>query len=104
MADIILHAPEGRLTLVPTLSLVEALEKDTSLLKTAERLLSRDLKISEILPLLHICYRAAGCTAADADLDAFLLERAPGLMLAEILVALIAPLAGMGAASPGEAA
>ena len=102
MTHITLSSPQGDLFLTPTLALVEALEKETSLLKTAERLLARELKLSEMLPLLRICYAAAGCKMEPAALDSYLLEISPGLLLAEILVAIISPLTGMGAIKPGE--
>lgn len=39
MSDIILPGPGRDYSLVPTLALIEALERDASLLKTVERLL-----------------------------------------------------------------
>ena len=116
MNQITLPLPDGEMMLHPTLSLVAAMEQEASLMKTAERLLARELKLSEMLPLLRACYRAAGCgmdnTARGMDnaargmddtaLDAFLLEHAPGLLLAEILVAILSPLSALGAVPPGE--
>lgn len=97
MKDVMLPLPSGGLKLFTTLALVEALEVDRSLLKTAERLISRDLKVTEALDILRACYRHAGYALDDSALDAFLLEQTPSLLLAEVLVAILAPLAAMGA-------
>lgn len=94
---VLLPLPLGNVKLAPTLALVEGLERDRSLLKTAELLISRELKVIEVLAVLRACYRHAGCTLDDAALDAFLLEQTPSLLLAEVLVAILAPLAAMGA-------
>ncbi len=104
MNRISLPLPEGEVFLKPTLSLVAAMEQEASLMKTAERLLARELKLSEMLPLLRVCYRAAGCEMCDPALNGFLLEHAPGLLLAEILVAILSPLSALGAVQPGELA
>lgn len=102
MTHITLPSPDGEFFLTPTLQLVEKLEKETSLLKTAEKLLARELKLCEMLPLLRICYNDAGCRMEPAALDAYLLETSPGLLLTEILVAILSPLSSMGALKPGE--
>lgn len=103
MTDIILPDPGRDYTLVPTLSLIETLERDASLLKTAEKLLAHELKTAEALYMLRACYKAAGCEVAAAELDAFLLPRAPMTMLAGILAKILTPLAEMGLVKPGEA-
>jgi hypothetical protein len=103
MDEITLPAPGGKIKLKPNLALVAELEREASLLKTAERLLAREMKLCEMLPLLRACYRAAGCAADDAALDEFLLGQSPGALLAEILAAILSPLSRMGALSKGEA-
>jgi len=102
MDDVTLPAPEGNIRLKPNLALVGELERDASLLKTAERLLARELKVCEMLPLLRACYRAAGCRAAGEALDDFILAQGPGLLLAEVLAAILSPLSRMGAIQAGE--
>lgn len=103
---ITLPLPASTLKLAPDLALVMALEETRSLLKTAEMLLSRELRVSEVLLLLRICYRAAGCRMDDAALDAWLLGRSPASLLADILSGILTPLAALGVvagvAPPGE--
>lgn len=103
MDSITLPSPDGNIMLRPNLALVGELEREASLLKTAERLLAREMKIGEMLPMLRACYRAAGCVEEDDVLDMFLLEHQPSLLLAEVLAAILSPLARMGALLPGEA-
>jgi hypothetical protein len=85
------------------LDLVEALEDaGGSLLKIADDLVSRELKISGILPLLRIAYGKAGCALTAEELDSFLLCRSPVSILADLLMAILTPLHDAGAVTPGE--
>ncbi|MEZ0226535.1 MAG: hypothetical protein ACAH83_18405 [Alphaproteobacteria bacterium] len=103
MNDFKLPGPDKHYPLRLNLDLVAALE-DTggSLLKIADRLVSRDLKLSEILPLLHIAYARAGCAMETGELAGFLLCRSPASLLADLLMAILTPLREAGAVTPGE--
>lgn len=89
-------------TLPVTLALVAALEEKTTVMKAAEQLVARQMKLSEMLEHLRGCYRLAGCETPPADLDAHLLTQSPALLLAEILCAVLAPASAMGAIKLGE--
>jgi len=89
----------GTVPLTLTLRLVERLEAETSLLKTAERLAARDLKISDMAALLRIAYAEAGLSEVSDD---FLLQQAPALLLAELLLAILSPLGDAGVLTPGK--
>lgn len=89
-------------TLPVTLALVAALEEKTTVMKAAEQLVARQMKLSEMLDHLRGCYRLAGCETPRADLDAHLMTQSPALLLAEILCAVLAPASAMGAIKLGE--
>lgn len=98
-----LPGPEQDYPLHLNLDLVEALEEaGGSLLKIADDLVSRDLKLSAMLPLLRIAYGKAGCVLAPVELDSFLLCRSPASLLADLLMAILTPLHAAGAVTPGE--
>ncbi|TAL39634.1 MAG: hypothetical protein EPN97_02095 [Alphaproteobacteria bacterium] len=98
-----LPGPEQDYPLHLNLDLVEALEEaGGSLLKIADDLVSRELKLSAMLPLLRIAYGRAGCTLTVEELDAFLLCRSPASLLADLLMAILTPLHAAGAVTPGE--
>jgi hypothetical protein len=98
-----LPGPDHDFALPLTLGLVEALEEaGGSLLKIADDLVSRELKISAILPLLRIAYGRAGCAIAAEELDRFLLRCSPVSILADLLMAILTPLQEAGAVAPGE--
>ena len=86
-----------------TLALVEALEEKTTVLKAAEQLVAREMKLAEMLEHLRACYALAGCETPREQLDAHLMAQSPALLLAEILCAVLAPASAMGAISSGEA-
>lgn len=94
-----LPGPDGPRMLKLDLALVAALEEETSLLKTAEQLAARELTLTGIIALLRRVYRAAGLPEVP---DEFLLQQAPALLLAEILLAILSPLAEMGVLPPGK--
>lgn len=105
MKDFSLPGPAGHLALPLNLDLVEALEDaGGSLLKLADRLVAHDLKLSEMLPLLRLCYRRAGCALADAEIDALILRHSPAALMASLLMGILAPLQEMGAVTAGEPA
>lgn len=83
-----------------TLALVAALEEKTTVLKAAEMLVAREMKLSETLEHLRACYKLAGCDMPREPLDAHLLGQSPALLLAEILCAVLAPASAMGAIAP----
>ena len=91
-----------RYTLPVTLALVAALEENTTVLKAAEQLVAREMKLADILEHLRACYRLAGCEIPREQLDAHLLTQSPALLLAEILCAVLAPASAMGALTSGE--
>lgn len=98
-----LPGPEQDYPLHLNLDLVEELEEaGGSLLKIADDLVSRELKISAMLPLLRIAYGRAGCALAGDTLDRFLLCRSPASLLADLLMAILTPLQEAGAVTPGE--
>ncbi|MCC7036557.1 MAG: hypothetical protein IT560_04540 [Alphaproteobacteria bacterium] len=86
-----------------TLALVAALEEKTTVLKAAEQLVAREMKLAETLEHLRACYGLAGCDTPRAELDAHLLRQSPALLLAEIFCAVLAPASAMGAINMGEA-
>ena len=90
------------ITLPVTLALVAALEEKTTVLKAAEQLVAREMKLADILEHLRACYALAGCDTSRAQLDAHLLTQSPALLLAEILCAVLAPASAMGALTSGE--
>ncbi|HYD17053.1 MAG TPA: hypothetical protein VEF76_01075 [Patescibacteria group bacterium] len=92
----------GGYCLFVNLALVEVLEQDTTIIKMAERLVARDMKLAEMIAVLRRCYAHAGCTRPVAEMDEFLIGRSPALLLAEILCAVLAPASAMGAITPGE--
>ncbi|MDF3022900.1 MAG: hypothetical protein K0R10_261 [Alphaproteobacteria bacterium] len=85
-----------------TLALVAALEEKTTVLKAAEQLVARDMKLADILEHLRACYTLAGCETPREQLDTYLLTQSPALLLAEILCAVLAPASAMGALTSGE--
>lgn len=85
-----------------TLALAEALEEKTTVLKAAELLVARDMKLAEVLEHLRACYALAGCDTPQERLDAHLLTQSPSLLLADIFCAVLAPASAMGAVTPGE--
>lgn len=85
-----------------TLALVAALEEKTTVLKAAEQLVAREMKLAETLEHLRACYALAGCNISPHELDAHLLEQSPALLLAEIFCAVLAPASAMGAITMGE--
>lgn len=89
-------------TLPVTLALVAALEEKTTVLKAAEQLMAREIKLAETLEHLRACYKLAGCDLPPDALDAHLLGQSPALLLAEIFCAVLAPASAMGAIKLGE--
>ncbi len=85
-----------------TLPLVEVLEKHAPVMKTAERLVAREMRLAEIMEMLRGCYSFAGCDTPRDALDAFLLGQSPALLLAEILCAVLGPAQSMGAITAGQ--
>jgi hypothetical protein len=105
MNDMMLPAPAGPLPLKLNLELVEALEEaGGSLLKLADRLVAHELKIGEMLPLLRLCYRRAGCALEGEALESFILSRTPAALTASLLMNILSPLQDMGAVAVGEPA
>jgi hypothetical protein len=96
-------APEGY-SLPLTLALVETLEQaGGGLLQLADRLLRKDLPLAAMVQVLCAAYRFAGCAQGKAALEQAVLENAPPLVLADLLLAVLTPLHAMGAvAPPGE--
>lgn len=93
MTDILLPAPAGVVALPLSLQLVKDLEHaGGSLFKTADMLLSKELPLGDILRLLVVAYRAAGCVLSAEELAPYLLTQSPALLLTDILVGLLAPL------------
>lgn len=98
MTDILLPGPATSYPLPLTLQLVKDLEAaGGSLFKTADMLLSRELPLGDVLKLLSVAYRHAGCAIEATELDEFLLKSSPALTLTDILVGLLAPLHDLGA-------
>lgn len=96
MPDILLPGPGGDYRLIPTLQLVADLEnKGGSLFRVSERLLDRELGLSEVLGLLHVAYAAAGCHLSFNALGHFLMrecKRPPALILTDVLIDILTPL------------
>ena len=88
-----LPTPEGPRHLKLDLCLVTALEAEGSLLKTAESLAAREMKLGDIIRLLQRIYGAADIAIADE----YLLRQSPALLLAEVLLAILSPMTEMGA-------
>jgi hypothetical protein len=103
MSNIILTGPAQDHKLHLNLQLVKDLEQaGGSLFKTADMLLQRELPLTDVLNLVTVAYRAAGCGEQEEELNAFLLQRAPALILTEILVGLLAPMRQMGVSLEGK--
>jgi hypothetical protein len=103
MNDIILTGPEGDHKLHLNLQLVKNLEDaDGSLFKTADMLLQKELPLTDVLKLVAVAYRAAGCVMPEEELNVFLLQHTPALILTEILVGLLAPMRQMGVDPGGK--
>jgi hypothetical protein len=86
-----------------TLALVATLEEKTTVLKAAEQLVAREMKLADVLEHLRACYDLAGCDLPREQLDAYLAAQSPALLLAEIFCAVLAPASAMGAIRMGEA-
>ncbi|MDE1151408.1 MAG: hypothetical protein PW788_02630 [Micavibrio sp.] len=102
MTTLTLPGPERPYTTPLNLALIETLEQDTNLLQVAERLAARDMKLAETVTLLCRIYRCAGCDMADAALEQFLLTQAPAILLADILLMVLTPLARAGVIDPAK--
>ncbi|MBI1215687.1 MAG: hypothetical protein GC185_07705 [Alphaproteobacteria bacterium] len=101
-----LPGPDKPYALPLNLALVEALEEaGGGLMQLAERLLRKELPVSDMLRVLRAAYRFSGCTLEDGALETFILQNAPPLLLAEILLCVLTPLQAAGAVKdlpPGE--
>lgn len=98
MGDILLPGPETSYPLPLTLQLVKDLESaGGSLFKTADMLLAQELPQDDMIKLLAVIYRHAGCAMESALLDDFLLRSSPATTLTGVLVGLLAPLHDLGA-------
>lgn len=92
----ILKGPDKDYALDITLALIAAIEADyVSLYRLADELLDKTLPVTEMLAVLTMLYRHAGCEAGDDALGAFLLTRASAAMLEDFLVAVLGPLEGV---------
>jgi hypothetical protein len=107
MEKFTLLGPDAEYALCINLDLVEKLEKKGgSLFKIADQLVQKELSMSEILQLLCVAYKAAGCETVASDLSDYLLlrsKRAPSSLLSDILVEILSPAAKLGAVKAGEA-
>ncbi len=97
--NIVLKTPDRDYTLPLTLSLVETLEAEGSLLQLAEQLAARQVKLCEVMRQLLRLYTLAGCDMPEAALEEYLLNNAPVGQLADILVQILTPLRELGAAA-----
>lgn len=108
MTDITLPAPNGVYPFIPTLSLVEKMEKQSgSLFKLAENLVQKTMPLHDMIALLQLVYREAGCILPADALADYLLRRAPVpplSLLSDILLQILTPLQAAGAFEGAEAA
>lgn len=107
MTDITLPAPNGVYPFIPTLSLVEKMEKDTgSLFKLAEDLVQKTIPLHDVIHILQLVYRDAGCIVPADALGDYLLRQSPVpplSLLSDILLQILTPLQAAGAFESAEA-
>ena len=93
-----LTGPDRVYTLNPTLQLISALERDYgSLYLLAEDLLEKSLPLSEMVEIVRVLYRHAGCGAA---LDGFLLQQPCTEILITFLLEVLGPIERVAAHPP----
>ena len=93
---IILNGPDKTYELKPSLQLVAALESvHGSLYQLAEELLDKTLPLSEMIDVMKMLYRHAGCAA---ELDDFLLRQPCTELLITFLLEVIGPVERIAAA------
>lgn len=98
-----LPGPKRSYALLLNLRLVEAMEKEGSLVDLAARLTAGAVTEEEAQARLCRAYQAAGCLLPQEALRRFLGAQGARALLGEILLHLLAPLFEMGAVQPGEA-
>jgi UDP-3-O-[3-hydroxymyristoyl] glucosamine N-acyltransferase len=101
MEKLYLPHPGGGVNVEITLALVERLEEGGSLLEMAEKLVAKQLKVTEAVTLLKSVYAHANVAPPPDD---FIVAQHPHLHLARLLTAIIAPLSTLGAIDPSKKA
>lgn len=106
MKEITLPAPSCVYPFIPTLALVEKMEKETgSLFTLAEKLVQKTIPLHDVIGILQLVYRDAGCVLPDDVLGDYLLRRAPVpplSLLSDILLHILTPLQAAGAFEEAE--
>lgn len=101
MKEITLPAPSCVYPFIPTLALVEKMEKETgSLFTLAEKLVQKTIPLHDVIGILQLVYRDAGCVLPEEVLGDYLLRRAPVpplSLLSDILLHILTPLQAAGA-------